>query len=170
MLLGEQRIQRKKKAIATVVDTSGRIASRKVRFFPVPWAQKWRAVFRIRIRLRLQHFRLNTGTDPDSGFDEEKLEKIHSLEKNLIFFWSKTAIYLSLGLHKGRLRKRRSLHPSKENIQQFKESKHKISEIFSYFCGSFLPSWNRIRILSGFETLVKMSHFYGAMRYRYRTE
>jgi hypothetical protein len=36
MLLGEQRIQRKKKAIATVVDISGRIASRKVRFFPVP--------------------------------------------------------------------------------------------------------------------------------------
>jgi hypothetical protein len=36
MLFGEHRIHRKKKTIATVVDTSGRIASTKVLFFPVP--------------------------------------------------------------------------------------------------------------------------------------
>ena len=36
MLLGEERIQRKKKTMATVVDTRGRMASKKLRFFPVP--------------------------------------------------------------------------------------------------------------------------------------
>ncbi len=36
------------------------------------------------------------------------------------FSWSKIAIYLSLGLHKGRPRYRRSLQPSKENIQYLK--------------------------------------------------
>ncbi len=35
-------------------------------------------------------------------------------------FWSKIAIYLSLGLHKGRPSYRRSLQPSKENIHHFK--------------------------------------------------
>jgi hypothetical protein len=35
-------------------------------------------------------------------FDEQKLENICSWKKNLIFFWSKSAIYLSLDLHKGR--------------------------------------------------------------------
>jgi hypothetical protein len=38
-----------------------------------------------------------------------------------IFFLSKIAIYLSLGLHKGRPSYRRSLQPSKENIQHFKK-------------------------------------------------
>jgi hypothetical protein len=40
--------------------------------------------------------------------------------KNLIFLWSKIAIYRSLGLHKGGPSYRRSLQPSKENIQHFK--------------------------------------------------
>jgi hypothetical protein len=35
-----------------------------------------------------------------------------------MFFGSKTTIYLSLGLHKGRPSYRRSLQLSKENIQQ----------------------------------------------------
>jgi len=77
--------------------------------------------FRIRIhliRIRIQHFRLNT--DPD-----------------LEFWWPK--IYLSLGLHKVRSSCRRSLQLSKENIQHFK---HEISNFF-YFWGSF---WIRIRI------------------------
>jgi hypothetical protein len=41
-------------------------------------------------------------------------------EKKLIFFGSKTTIYLSLGLQKGRPSHRRSLQPSKENIHHFK--------------------------------------------------
>jgi hypothetical protein len=44
-------------------------------------------------------------------------------EKNLIFFFNIKnwgTIYLSLGLHKGRPSCRRSLQPSKENIQHFK--------------------------------------------------
>ncbi len=57
--------------------------------------------------------------------------------------WSKIAIYLSLGLHKGRTSYRRSLQSSKENIQHFKTWKF---FTFFYFCGSFLPSWIRIRI------------------------
>jgi hypothetical protein len=50
------------------------------------------------------------------GFDDQKLGKI-TAEKNVgTFFGSKTAIYLSLGLHNGRSSYRRSLHHSKENI------------------------------------------------------
>jgi hypothetical protein len=76
-------------------------------------------VFRIRIhwvRIRIQYFRLNT--DPDPGFDKNC--KNLQLEKNLIFFWSKIVIYLSLGLHNGHPSSRRSLQPSKGNIQSFK--------------------------------------------------
>jgi hypothetical protein len=47
---------------------------------------------------------------------------------------SKIAIYLSLGLHHERPSYRRSLQPSKENPAHF------------YFCGSFLPFWNRTGI------------------------
>jgi hypothetical protein len=57
--------------------------------------------------------------DPDPGFDDLKLKKI-TAEKKLIFFGSKTTIYLSLSLHKGRPSYRRSLQPSKKNIQHFK--------------------------------------------------
>ncbi len=85
-------------------------------------------------------FRLNTDPDPDpiriQSFDDQKLE-------NLNLFRSKTTIYLSLGLHKGRLSYRRSLQPSKKNIQHLK---HGISKKKLYFCGSFLPFWIRIRI------------------------
>jgi hypothetical protein len=45
-----------------------------------------------------------------------------------IFFWSKTAIYLSLGLHKVYLSYRRSLLLSKEAIQHFK------TWTFTYYC------------------------------------
>jgi hypothetical protein len=61
----------------------------------------------------------------------------------LIFFLSKTAIYLSLGLHKVCPSYRRSLQFSKEAIQH---PKHELLPIIVYFCGSFLPSWIRIRI------------------------
>ncbi len=52
------------------------------------------------------------------------------------FGGSKNTIYLSLGLHKGRLSYRRSLQPSKDNIQYFK---HEISEFFPIFVGNFFP-------------------------------
>ncbi len=87
------------------------------------------AVFRIRIhwfQIRINDFRLNTSTVPDQypGFSWPKLKKIYCWEK--ITFWSKIAIYLYLGLHKGRPSYRRSLQPSKENIQD-KISKYEIS-------------------------------------------
>ncbi len=40
--------------------------------------------------------------------------------RRIFFFFSKTTIYLSLGLHKGRPSYRRSLQLSKENIKYFK--------------------------------------------------
>jgi hypothetical protein len=59
--------------------------------------------------------------DPDpiliQGLDDQKL-KIFAAE--IFFFFSKTTIYLSIGLHKKRPSCRRSLQPSKENIQHFK--------------------------------------------------
>ncbi len=63
--------------------------------------------------------------------------------EKFFFFGSKTTIYLSLGLHKERPSYRRSLQLSKEAIQHFKT--WTFQKKF-YFCGSFLPSWIRIRI------------------------
>jgi hypothetical protein len=74
---------------------------------------------------------LNTDLDPDPAFHAEhpgsgsrvfmtkKWEQFIA-GKNLIFLLSKIAIFLSLGLHKGRPSYRRSLQPSKESIQDFK--------------------------------------------------
>ncbi len=114
-----------------------------------------KAVFRIRIhliRIRIQHFRPNADPDPDpiririqsgSRVLMTKSWKKVTAEKKFNFFLSKTTIYLSLGLHKGRPSYRRSLQLSKENIQHFKTCNF---WIFFYFCGSFLPSWIRIQI------------------------
>ncbi len=73
---------------------------------------------------------LNTDPDPDpiqirsqSGsraLMTKNWRKKYSWKKKLIFFWSKTTIYLSLCLHKERPSYRRSLQLSKEAIQQFK--------------------------------------------------
>ncbi len=61
----------------------------------------------------------------------------------MIFFYQKFP-FTYLGLHKGRTSYRRSLQPSKENIQHFKTW-----EFFTFFfiCGPFLPSWIRIQHL-----------------------
>ncbi len=65
--------------------------------------------------------RIPTGSRPGSRVLMTKnWRKKVSAEKKLYFFSSKIAIYLSLGLHKGRPSHRRSLQPSKENIPLFK--------------------------------------------------
>jgi hypothetical protein len=62
-------------------------------------------------------------------------------------FLSKIAIYLSLGLHKGPPNCRRSLQPSKENIQQWAStSKDEIFITFFLFFWAILPSWIQIWI------------------------
>jgi hypothetical protein len=65
---------------------------------------------------------MNTNPEPDpfriQGFNDQKLEKNYS--RKIFFFKSKTAIYLSLGLHKVCPSYRRSLQLSKEAIQHFK--------------------------------------------------
>ncbi len=81
------------------------------------------------------------------------------------FFISKTAIYLSLGLHKERPSYRRSLQLSKENIQHLKT--WNFFNFFSSFVGHFCPpgsgsgflirihwpDWIRIQLGSGSATL-----------------
>jgi hypothetical protein len=67
-----------------------------------------------------------SGSNPDpdpiriQGFNNQKLEKNYSWKFFFIFFLSKTAIYLSLSLHKVCPSYRRSLQFSKEDIQHFK--------------------------------------------------
>jgi hypothetical protein len=85
--------------------------------------------------------------DPDPGFDDQKLKQIQMKIFYIYIFLIKIAVYLSLGLHKGRPSYRRSLQPSKENILHFK---HENSLLFSTFVGHFcLPgsgsgSWDPI--------------------------
>jgi hypothetical protein len=103
------------------------------------------------IRIWSQHFRLNTDPDPDpiriQGFNDKKKKKLQ-LKRKLIFFWSKTNIYLSLGLPKERPSYRRSLQLSEEAIQHLKTWTY--TKNFSTFVGHFCPpgsgSGFRIRI------------------------
>ncbi len=80
----------------------------------------------------IQRFRQNTDPDPDQDPVRIRIQSRF-----------KIAIFLSLGLNKGRPSYRRSLQPSKENIQHFKTWN---CLIFFYFCESFLSSCIRIRI------------------------
>ncbi len=57
-----------------------------------------------------------------------------------IFYSSKIAIYLSLGLHNERLSYRRSIQPSKENSKFFSSE---IYYLLIHCLGSSLPSWIR---------------------------
>ncbi len=69
--------------------------------------------------------------------------KKFTAEKKIIFFSSKTIIYLSLGLHKGRpgyKKKPSALKRENSALQNMKFLN------FFYFCGSFFPSWIRIGI------------------------
>ncbi len=94
----------------------------------------------LRIRIRIQRIRMEASTDPTDpdpiriqGFNDQKLKKNNSWKKKKNFLWSKTAIYLSLGLHKVCPGYRRSLQLTKEAIQHFK------TWIFSTFVGHFCP-------------------------------
>jgi hypothetical protein len=66
-------------------------------------------------------------------------------------------------LHKGRPNYRRTLQPSKENIQQ----KMKFINFF-YFCGSFLPSW--IRKQSGSRSGSGSTTLYNTFREPYKAD
>ncbi len=72
--------------------------------------------------------------DPDPGFWWPKMGKNLS-EKKFVFFWSKIAFYLSLGFRNGRPSYRRSLQPSKENIQHFR--KWNLLTFFLFLCAIF---------------------------------
>jgi hypothetical protein len=86
------------------------------------------------IWIRIQHF--NWIRIRIQGFDDQKLKEKNTAEKLFIFFWSKITIYLSLGLHKGRLSDKRSLKSSK---------KMKFIN-FSFFVGHFCTSGSGLRI------------------------
>ncbi len=95
-----------------------------------------------RVRIRIQHFRLNTDPDPIriQGFDDQKLKKIYSWKKN----WSQTTIYLSLGLHKV------TEEAFSSQMRTSSTSKHEIPNFFSTFvrhlCHPGSGSGFRIRI------------------------
>jgi hypothetical protein len=82
-------------------------------------------------RIRIQHLRMDTSPDPDpsriQGFNDQKLQKITAEKIFFCFLFSKTAIYLSLGLHKVCPSYRRSLQLSKEAIQH-------LSTFVGHFC------------------------------------
>ncbi len=119
--------------------------------------KNWKAMLRIRIhwiririRIWIQHFmwirtpHTDTVSDPvtDPGFWWPKTEEKNTVENFFFAFLSKIAIYLYLGLHKGRP-SYTNLQHSKENIQHFKILNLLI--VF-YFSAPFLPSRIQIRI------------------------
>ncbi len=82
-----------------------------------------------------------SGSESGSRVLMSKNWKKHSWKLFYILFWSKIAIDLFLGLHKGRPSYRRSHQPSKESIQHFKG--WNLLTVLN-FSVSFLPSWIRI--------------------------
>jgi hypothetical protein len=79
-----------------------------------------------------------------------KIEEEKTAEKNYLFL--KFAMYLSLGLLKGHPSYRRSLKPSKENIQHFK--KMNFINFFYIFVGHICPPGSGTEYGSGFATLL----------------
>jgi hypothetical protein len=72
--------------------------------------------------------------------------KILLLKKNYIFWIRNFNLPIYLGLHHiGFPSYRRSLQSIKESMRHYKVQNMKFLNFF-YFCGSFLPSWIRIRI------------------------
>jgi hypothetical protein len=96
-----------------------------------------KAGMRIRIhfiRIRIQHLRLNINPDPIriQGFMTKNCKKI-TAEKKL-------TIYPSLGLHIVQVTE----EAFSSQKRPYNTSKHELKKKL-YFCGSFLPSWIRIR-------------------------
>ncbi len=91
---------------------------------------------------------LDSDPDPDPGFWRPEIEKESTAENFLTIFWSEIAIYLFLGLHKGRPSYRKSLLPTKDNIQHFKT--WNFFTFVSNYCppgsvsGTSRPKWMRI--------------------------
>ncbi len=69
-------------------------------------------------------------------------KKLTAEKKNIKFFWSKTTIYLALGLHIKNVQVTEEAFSSQKRPSN--TSKHELLKFFYYFCGSFLPSWMRI--------------------------
>ncbi len=114
-----------------------------------------------------QYFMLNT--HPDTGFWWSKIGKNLQLKIFFYLLLSKTTIYLSLGIHKGRPSYRRSLQASalKREHSALQNMKfHKFFLFLGHFCppgsgsGIHWPDWIRIQSGSGSETLMKCLHFF----------
>ncbi len=88
---------------------------------------------------------------------DKKFKKVQLKNFFIIFFRSKFAIYLCLGLLKGRPSYSRSLSPRNNTSST---SKNEIC-LLACFCGSFLPSWSQIRLQirmqSGFGSTMKIT-------------
>ncbi len=104
-------------------------------------------------------FRLETNPDPDpipvQGFNDQKLKKKKQLKKilnlfliNLQFTYPKASIkYVQVTEEAFSSQKRPS-----------NTSKHELLQKIFFFCGSFLPSWIRIRIPnSDLDPLVRLN-------------
>ncbi len=98
----------------------------------------------VSMRIRIQHFRSMRIRIQIQGFDDPKICNIYSWNFFKYILLIKNCYLFIPRPHKGRLSYRRSLQPSKENIQNLKTWNFLTN---FYVRGSFLPSWIRIRIL-----------------------
>jgi hypothetical protein len=81
-------------------------------------------------RIRVQYFRLNSDPDPDPGFDDQKLKEKLQLEKICTCFLDQ---------------KLQFTYPQ-ASIKDVQVAEEAFSTKIFFFCGSFWPSWIRIRI------------------------
>ena len=79
------------------------------------------------------------------GFDDQKLEKIYSWKFNFYFLDQKLPFTYPQASTKDAQSTGEAFSPQKRTSIT---SKHENSVLFFYFCGSFLPSWIRIRNLN----------------------
>ncbi len=146
------------------------------------WQCRWSSLilgFRISIhliRIRIQHFRLKTDSDP--GLWWPKLVKNYSWKKIKFFLDQKLQFtFLSQGLHKGRPSYKRILHLSKEDIQHLKTWNFLIFFLLLWVIFALLdpdpltwlnPDLIRTRILnpSWFQCGSRSSFYHSAFRIR----
>jgi hypothetical protein len=108
------------------------------------------ALVSMRIWIRVRHFLCQCGSGSGSRSKVLMTKNWKKFTAKIKFLLIKNALYLSLGLHKGRPSYRRSLHPSKEisRTKKFELSSH----LWGHFCppesgsGSVFPMWIRILI------------------------